>query len=356
MQIVSFFDRLGFRAEKILSFSFWKKNSEFELDFQVSKDANSLREKLRENQVDILIAFSDGTDIFSSEAIKETLNEFSKLQVIVIGKDSSYNAVRNYFTSGVFDYLLEPVDEEKLSQTLLRMYEHQGEKYVISNLKMKVDALIDNIFLGGGQERFIIETIFEQIYRDWNNDTVNCQIVSDKAKTYVYETLVERKPWLEKFLYKKDYYHHFGFSLISKDDLVNIWTINFKLASEMVKKYQMIDDKLVYKIGKYAVVHVDEKLSLEDVSKGVFLNPTYISHIFKKVTGMSFVNFMTEVKIDRAKVLLRDSDARINEVAYTLGYSNQEYFARTFKKRIGVTPNEYQKMLQEEYAFLNYYP
>lgn len=321
---------------------------------EISKNAMSLREKLREKQVDILIAFTDGTDIFSPESIKATLNEFSKLQVIVIGKDSSYASVRSYFTNGVFDYLLEPIDEQKLEQTLLRMYEHQGEKYVILNLKMKVDALIDNIFLGGGQERFIIETIFEQIYRDWNNDTVNCQIVSDKAKTYVYETLVARKPWLEKFLYKKDYYHHFGFSLISKDDLVNIWTINFKLASEMVKKYQMIDDKLVYKIGKYAVVHVDEKLSLEDVSKGVFLNPTYISHIFKKVTGMSFVNFMTEVKIDRAKVLLRDSDARINEVAYTLGYSNQEYFSRTFKKRIGVTPNEYQKMLQEEYAFLNY--
>lgn len=354
MQKVSFFDRLGARAAKVSAFAFWSKNPEYELENEIIKNSSSLREKLRENKIDILIAFSDGDDVLSPGMIKAALNEFTKLEVVIIGKDASYATVRSYFVNGVFDYLLEPVDEKKLEQTLLRMYGQQGEKYVVSNLKMKTDALIDNIFLGGGQEKFIIETIFEQIYRDWDNDPVDCQIVSDKAKTYIYETLVERKPWLEKFLYKKDYYHHFGFSLISKDDLVNIWTVNFRLASEMVKKYQMIDDKLVYKIGKYAVVHVDERLSLDDVSKGVFLNPTYISHIFKKVTGMSFVNFMTDVKIDRAKVLLRDSDARINEVAYTLGYSNQEYFTRTFKKKMKVTPVEYQKMLAEKYAFLNY--
>lgn len=354
MQRVSFFDRLGFGAKEVIDFSFWSGTGEFELDSSVLKNIDTLRERLQETKIDILIAFTDGTDAFCSESVKATLSEFSKLQVIVIGKDISYNTVRNYFISGVFDYLLEPVDQEKLRSSLIRMYEHKGEKYVINSLKMKVDALIDNIFLGGGQEKIIIEKIFEQIYKDWNNDPVNCQIISDKAKSYVYETLVERKPWLEKFLYKNDYYHHFGFSLTNKNVLVDIWTVNFKLASEMVKKYQMIDDRLVYKIGKYAVVHVDENLSLDDVSAGVFLNSTYISHIFKKVTGMSFVNFMTEVKIDRAKVLLRDPNARINEVAYTLGYSNSEYFTRTFKRKIGMTPVEYQKLLVKKYAFLNY--
>ena len=127
------------------------------------------------------------------------------------------------------------------------------------------------------------------------------------------------------------------------------WVRCFKEASKMVVKYQMIDDRLVYRIGKYVVVHVDEKLSLESVAKGVYLNPSYVSHIFKKVTGMNFTDYMTEVKVDRAKVLLRDSKLKIYDVAATVGYSNSEYFAKTFRKKTGYAPVVYQKMLAELY-------
>ncbi|MGN0728917.1 helix-turn-helix domain-containing protein [Treponema sp.] len=344
MRTVFFFDKSRAKAEKLMKFSFWKKASGFELDSAILLNSDALREKLSGRKNDVLIAFSDGADIFSPECFPETKKYFPQMLIIVIGKDGTYSAARTYFISGVFDYLIYPFEESVLEQAVYRIYEAQGEDY-ISVLKLKADALIDNIFLGGGQEKFIIREIFDQIYRDWNNDHVNCQIVSEKAKSYIYETLVERKPWLEKFLYKPDFYHHSGFSLKNRDELINQWVINFRDASVMVKKYQMIDDKLVYRIGKYVVVHVDERLSLDDVSAGVFLNPSYISHIFKKVVGMSFVNFMTEVKIDRAKVLLKNPDTRINEVAYTLGYSNQEYFTRTFKKKTSLTPLEYQKML-----------
>lgn len=352
MQRVSFFDRKGVGAEKILNFSFWGKYCDFELDSEIAKTSAALFEKVNQRKTDILISFTDGTDIFSPDKIQDFIRNFTKLQMIVIGKDSSYRTTRKYFLNGVFDYLTDSFEEEILEESVLRLCGDIGIDYVMNQLKFKADALISNIFLGGGSEKFIISEIFQQIFEDWNNDPVNCQIISDKAKVYIYETLIERKPWLEKFLYKEDFTPHFGFSLKNKDELIRIWTLNFKEASAMVTKYQMIDDKLVYKIGKYAVVHVDEKLSLDDVSKGVFLNPSYISHIFKKITKMSFVDFMTEVKIDRAKVLLRNEDARINEIAYTLGFSNQEYFTRIFKKKIGVTPVVYQQMLVEKYAIL----
>ena len=350
MHRVSFFDRKGVNAEKIIEFSFWEKFRNFDLDTEIIRSSELLSESIHQRKSDILIAFSDGTDLISPERIHDFVRKFAKLQLIVIGRDSSYKTTRCYFLNGVYDYLTDPFDESTLEESVARMCCDYGVDYVENELKFKVDALIANIFLGGGSEDFIISEIFEQIFKDWNNDPVNCQIISDKAKLYIYETLIERKPWLEKFLYKDDFTYRFGFSLKSKGELIRIWIMNFKEASAMVTKYQMIDDKLVYKIGKYAVVHVDEKLSLDDVSKGVFLNPSYISHVFKKITNMSFVNFMTEVKIDRAKVLLRDNEMSIKEIAYTLGFANQEYFTKIFKKKMGVTPIMYKQFLMEKYV------
>ncbi len=350
MHRVSFFDRKGVNAEKIMKFSFWEKFRNFDLDTEIIRSSELLSESIHQRKSDILIAFSDGTDLISPERIHDFVRKFAKLQLIVIGRDSSYKTTRCYFLNGVYDYLTDPFDESTLEESVARMCCDYGVDYVENELKFKVDALIANIFLGGGSEDFIISEIFEQIFKDWNNDPVNCQIISDKAKLYIYETLIERKPWLEKFLYKDDFTYRFGFSLKSKGELIRIWIMNFKEASAMVTKYQMIDDKLVYKIGKYAVVHVDEKLSLDDVSKGVFLNPSYISHVFKKITNMSFVNFMTEVKIDRAKVLLRDNEMSIKEIAYTLGFANQEYFTKIFKKKMGVTPIMYKQFLMEKYV------
>lgn len=349
MHLVSFFGKKESELKRVISFPFWSEHPDFELDTVIIKSRNELIERNLNFKIDILIAITDEMDIFSSENIHNTLRQFSRTAVIVIGKDTSYSTVREYYINGIFDYLIDPIDEKKLEKSLLRLYEDIGENYIVTNLKLKADALIDNIFLGGGEEKIIIGEIFDQIYTDWNNNLINCQTVTDKAKTYIYETLIARKPWLEKFLYKPDFYHHLGFTVKRRDDLEYMWLIDFRFASSMVKKYQMIDDKLVYRIGKYVVVHVDEKLSLDEVSKGVYLNPSYISHIFKKITNMSFVNFITEVKIDRAKVLLRDKNIRINEVAYTLSFANQEYFTKIFKKKVGVTPVEYQQMLFEKY-------
>ncbi len=103
----------------------------------------------------------------------------------------------------------------------------------------------------------------------------------------------------------------------------------------------MLNNSLISNIGYYVINHVDEHLSLETVSNAVFLNKSYISHIFKKISGISFVSFITNVKIDRACILLTDPHLKIYEIAARIGYNNPEYFSRVFKAATGITPNQY---------------
>ena len=349
MQYVGIYDKNGCVSEQIKEMPFWSVRNDFELA-EVIRDEEEIYTYLNAKRPNIFLLVMEQNEVFTIERLKQITNLFLGIKVIMIGHEKSYEVVRKIFLSGAFDYLIQPLDARQLEEALIRVYDMIGLGYVVNDLQMKTDALIDNIFLGGGQEEIIIQNMINQIYEDWKQDAVNCQVIADKAKNHIYEILIDRKPWLEKFLYQNDFTYKFGFSLMREEEVIKDWVRCFQEASRMVVKYQMIDDKLVYRIGKYVVVHVDEKLSLESVAEGVYLNPSYVSHIFKKITGMNFSDYMAEVKVDRAKVLLRDNRMKIYDAAATVGYSNSEYFAKIFKKKTGYPPVVYQKMLEEKYG------
>jgi two-component system response regulator YesN len=84
-----------------------------------------------------------------------------------------------------------------------------------------------------------------------------------------------------------------------------------------------------------------EELSLEDVAEHVHLNPHYFSKVFKQQTGETFIDYVTRLRIERAKEIIRDGQFSLKEVCYLVGYKDPNYFSRVFKKVTGVAPSEY---------------
>ncbi|HEX2947688.1 MAG TPA: response regulator [Clostridia bacterium] len=84
-------------------------------------------------------------------------------------------------------------------------------------------------------------------------------------------------------------------------------------------------------------------ISLEQVAKHVHLSPAYLSELFKKETGMSFIDYKTIIRIDQAKKLLSAPSMNIAEVSAKVGYSDPKYFSKLFKKITGKTIFEYKK-------------
>lgn len=348
MQHVMIVDNYRYTAKTIKEMKFWEDRNDFVLK-DIIEDEEETLPIIRKNKPDIIIIVSNYDSVKENSLVNKIQINFPKLIFIVIGMKDSYEEVRGCFLVGAFDYLVQPVAEKELISSFLRIYDSFGIQYIANNLTLKIDALIDNLFLGGGEEKYICEDIIDQIYLDHKNDAINSQIVSDKAKKYIYEVLIERKTWLEKFIFRDDFACPVGFEVKTRADVKENWFKCFHEVALTVKKYQMVDNKLVYPIGKYVVVHVDEKLTLESVAKGVFLNKSYVSHIFKKITGMSFIDYLVEVKVDRAKILLRDSNIRIYDIAASIGYSNPEYFTKNFKKKIGMSPSAYRQRVFNEF-------
>lgn len=88
-----------------------------------------------------------------------------------------------------------------------------------------------------------------------------------------------------------------------------------------------------------------EPLSLNDVAAAVDLNPVYLSVLFKKETGTNFKDYLTGVRIETAKALLREGESLL-VVADKVGYKDAKYFSKLFTRIVGVNPTQYKKLYQ----------
>lgn len=102
--------------------------------------------------------------------------------------------------------------------------------------------------------------------------------------------------------------------------------------------------KAVYLAKEYIQAEYSRPLTLEIVGREVGLNPVYLSSLFKKQTGTSFVDYIAEVRINKAKKALMNPAASVNDVAAATGFCDGKYFAKTFKKITGLSPSEYRKL------------
>jgi two-component system, response regulator YesN len=104
--------------------------------------------------------------------------------------------------------------------------------------------------------------------------------------------------------------------------------------------------KLIESAKDYIRSNYKEEISLKSVSEHIFINPNYLSELFKEETGTNFVDYLIETRINAAKKLLLKPGIKIYEVGQMVGYNEPESFTRAFKKVIGVSPNEYKNIVK----------
>lgn len=95
----------------------------------------------------------------------------------------------------------------------------------------------------------------------------------------------------------------------------------------------------------YIETHFDQDISMNEVAESVYLNPWYFSELFKEKTGITFTDFLTNVRLENAKKLLRTSNLKNFEIAEKVGFENASYFNAVFKKKVGLTPRTYRQMI-----------
>ncbi|WBW97860.1 AraC family transcriptional regulator [Oceanirhabdus sp. W0125-5] len=137
---------------------------------------------------------------------------------------------------------------------------------------------------------------------------------------------------------------HLGYDLMVKVKLLNILVLLIRYAGEEDTSYcsfRTTDITNIEKVLTFIENNYMNPIKLEDLSKLVFMNPSYFSRFFKKLNGISPIDYLNRYRIHKASTLLVSTTLPILEIAYICGYNNASNFNKSFKQITGLSPSQF---------------
>jgi YesN/AraC family two-component response regulator len=199
----------------------------------------------------------------------------------------------------VLNFKFNNIDEKEICKISLESFlDFVKSSKTGSYMKLKVS-----------QKNYII-TILNKILREIKDNEIGSELLN---RLYVLELFI----------------------LISRV-LKSEWENSMKTESGKLKE-------LVEASVSYINKNFDREISVSDISKYIFLSTSYFTKIFKEYMNVSPHNYLLDIRINRAKELILNTDSKICDIALNVGFSNQQRFNEIFKKRVGITPLKYRK-------------
>lgn len=211
------------------------------------------------------------------------------------------------------------------------VYSEADEKQIINCLIKKEDYAIE-----------LFNNTAESIHSVLSNNRIKADIIMKKVYYNVIKALYEEYRWLNNYI---------NIEFFETVDYVNKENINgfteyyceklSYLLTFLKKFYLEASDELINNISEYILSNSDSDLKLKIIAKKFYINNTYLSNTFAIKTGMRFNDYITMVKMARAKYLFINTQLKTYEVGYKIGYRDINYFSKLFKKYYGKNPSEY---------------
>ncbi|EGO64760.1 response regulator [Acetonema longum] len=133
----------------------------------------------------------------------------------------------------------------------------------------------------------------------------------------------------------------------SSGEQMHYWMLDSldRFLDNMLENRNSMNVRLVNRASEYIRQNCQRNVSLEEVAKLVHLSPFYFSRLFKQEKGCNFVDFLTRMRVDKAKRMLQNAEHTIVRIAAASGYQDASYFCRVFRQEVGMTPTQYRSQL-----------
>lgn len=360
MYSVLLVDDVKLSLNELRSMNVWGEISGFEIAGEASNGREALK-LLYERPVDVVITDIRMPVVDGIELTRKALEDKLTKCVVLMSQFSDFEYARKGFTNGAIEYLLKPICEDDFLKMLRKAASYIKQKNLEkSNLEYLQNLLAENvqehfpaaelrklvssIAEGGGQSAAIAAKMLETTWAGVNYNTLKTAYIYNSVVERLLDTVIRDFPWLQKLsritaLCKTDFSECRELSDIKDKFLEVVSSIN-----SVIRKYELEADNnvMIKNACKIILDNVDTDISLSKIAKKLFISKSYLSMLFREKTGRNVVDYITFVKIERAKILLEDRSLKNYEIASKLGYSD-EYFTKLFKRVVGMTPTMYRK-------------
>lgn len=255
--------------------------------------------------------------------------------------DCISNVPQSYFEAGkALDYRYIKKDHLLYYKSITEFF--KGRSAITSDIEAKIQEQL----LSGDIEAFeeYILKILSNLYTgDW----------SDKG--VLFETCIEMLLIINRCIGKyvsqdrslAQIDHNAIRALMKNNNYEDVKVFIMSYIREIIIEINSIKEKplgfAIENVIKYINEHYNENLTLHKLSEIVYMHPTYLSKLFKEKTGENFTEYLTKVRIDKAKKFMENLSLRIYDVCEMVGYDSPKHFCKVFKDITGITPKDYRK-------------
>ncbi len=300
-------------------------------------------EEIRRLNPDIILLDINIPEINGIDVLKMVKKEDHEKKVILITAFNEFDFAHQAIKARVDDFLLKPIRPQQLMDSI-----NQSIASLKNNAKERFDEKMNEVIFAIIQKKYSDARAALISYLDMIYDYHTFDIMSVQA---------EIRHFMEELnIVTQDMCgYELNSPLCSHTNMqfVNGYKNRYDLKIEIMKTIdkvfdRMLDNKETRKnniedILNYIDRNCYKDISLDQVGEYANMSSYYLSKIFKKETGVNFVTYLTERKIEIAKDMLANTDVPIINIALDLSYHEPNYFSKVFKKSTGMTPTEYRK-------------
>jgi two-component system response regulator YesN len=357
-------DDVKLNLNELRAMNVWGEASDFYIAGEVSNGRDALK-FLHDKPVDIVITDIRMPVVDGIELTKKVLEDKLTKCVVLMSQFSDFEYARQGFTNGAIEYLLKPINADDFLKMLRqassyikqKTLEQTGIEYMKNILEENVQEhfpanelrdLVASISDGGAHAAVIAAKMLESTWARVNYDCLKTAYIFNSVIIKLVDAVERDFPWLQKLsgvseFLKTDLSVHHELSEIKVKFLDIVDSI-----TSVIRKFELdVDNNVMIKNAcKIILDNIDTEISLNKIAKKLFISRSYLSMLFREKTGLNVIDYITFIKIERAKILLSDRSLKNYEIAAKLGYCD-EYFTKLFKKVIGMTPSAYRKLYIE---------
>ncbi|MDL2301986.1 response regulator [Lachnospiraceae bacterium OttesenSCG-928-D06] len=270
----------------------------------------------------------------------ETCQEFlPETQYIVISGYTEFEYARRALSLGVVSYIDKPITISKVGEMMeLLNRKKESPKQPHNKVSQKLEQIVSLII---SQKVDTLDVKLDELFQILSESFMDIQ----KYKNEVFKILAV----LAELSNEQNISHenHCTISYQEIDQCRNqAEVLNYakdvvkRIRENMQGKKAGSNHRIVKKMLRLIEEQYGENVGLNELADMLDMNPAYLSNLFREEVGVSYIKYLTDIRIKKAKEFL-DQGMKVSQVSEKVGYMNYRYFCDIFKKHEGITPNEY---------------